>query len=510
MSLCTLSNTLQRTNKRQQRQFVVALLHQQQHRALSSVSSSAAYYADFDDLDEETERTTTTTTRGTTRRVAPFQHASTPARRKKPIYVAATRQHVGKTSVSLALVSGLQKRFEGGVGFMKPVGQRYQQVMCPIHQRRVRVDNDVVCLRQHFCLDHLPLASMSPITIPDQYTRQYLDGEGHTRFDYQKLVQQAHEEIVASMNHSHHHTDSGVVLCEGTGHCAVGSIVNASNARVASWLGADMVLVANGGLGSPFDELELNRALCRQHNVPIAGVIINKVRPDKHEQTEHYFAKALEQHWGDVPLLGCIPDQPFLGCAALADLEKLFDNATLLSGTKHRMRHYNTLQQQSNNNNSNGAGNDDKIQLVAASVEVFVRYLQECSGQQETLYITHSSRQEIVRAFLYHPNVSRSALVVCDGTELDASLRSEIVEYNASRDDDAPPILLVPHHSTTQVMEQIQRFTPKLNTDDTTRIASTVQHYEPYINFDLLLERTNNHHHHQYNKQQQQQQQEMA
>lgn len=34
------------------------------------------------------------------------------------------------------------------------------------------------------------------------------------------------------------------------GHCAVGSIVGASNAKVASLIGADMVLIANGGLVS--------------------------------------------------------------------------------------------------------------------------------------------------------------------------------------------------------------------------------------------------------------------
>jgi hypothetical protein len=38
---------------------------------------------------------------------------------QRPIFVAATRQHVGKTSVSLALMSGLKKRF-GKVGFIKP------------------------------------------------------------------------------------------------------------------------------------------------------------------------------------------------------------------------------------------------------------------------------------------------------------------------------------------------------------------------------------------------------
>jgi hypothetical protein len=42
---------------------------------------------------------------------------------------------------------------------------------------------------------------------------------------------------------------SDVVLCEGTGHCAVGSIVNINNAKVASMLGGSMLLIANGGLG---------------------------------------------------------------------------------------------------------------------------------------------------------------------------------------------------------------------------------------------------------------------
>lgn len=99
-----------------------------------------------------------------------------------------------------------------------------------------------------------------------------------------------------------------------------------------------MVLIANGGLGSAFDELELNRILCHHYNVRVAGVIINKVMPDKLEQTKEYLGKALMQSWG-VPLLGCIPDRPFLGCPALSDFESLFDTR-LISGGDHRFRHY--------------------------------------------------------------------------------------------------------------------------------------------------------------------------
>ena len=45
----------------------------------------------------------------------------------KALFVAATRQHVGKTTVSLALINGLKKRFDH-VGFIKPVGQQHEIV----------------------------------------------------------------------------------------------------------------------------------------------------------------------------------------------------------------------------------------------------------------------------------------------------------------------------------------------------------------------------------------------
>ena len=45
------------------------------------------------------------------------------------------------------------------------------------------------------------------------------------------------------------------VVVEGTGHCGVGSVLGWNNARVAATLGVDVVLVANGGIGSTFDDL---------------------------------------------------------------------------------------------------------------------------------------------------------------------------------------------------------------------------------------------------------------
>ena len=211
---------------------------------------------------------------------------------QRPIFVAATRQHVGKTTVSLALMSGLKKRFDK-VGFLKPVGQQHVTVFSNNQNASIRVDKDVCLVREHFRLDHIDYEHMSPVIIPQGYTKQYVDGE----ISYDKQLQ----DVEGAMQHV---TDaSDVVMCEGTGHCAVGSIVNVNNAKIASVIGADMILIANGGLGSAFDELELNRILCQHYNVRIAGVIINKVRSDKYEQTKHYLSKAMKKAWG-IPLLG--------------------------------------------------------------------------------------------------------------------------------------------------------------------------------------------------------------
>lgn len=381
----------------------------------------------------------------------------TPGKRR-PIYVAATRQHVGKTSVSLALMSGLQKRFDR-CGFLKPVGQ----VSIPVTDRyggTILVDKDALLIKQHFRLDHLDFQDTSPVLIPPGYTKDFVDGK-ITSLQQRERVTEAYQRVEGV---------SDVVLCEGTGHCAVGSIINAGNAEVASWLGARMVLVANGGLGAAFDELELNRVLCEKFNVDIAGVIINKVKVDKYEQTKEYLEKAISR-W-NIPLLGCIPDRPFLGCPALADLERLFPGASFVSGREHRLRHYRA----------------SDLNLVATSLNVFLRNLRK--NPSRTLYVCHASRNDILLGFLMESQQRKGqdwqAGLVVTGCE-EYPISTQVLEIVTSMPD-APPVLMAPQ-VTRDVMERMYAYTPKLNMEDGHRVESTVAHYEPYINFDLLLER---------------------
>jgi dethiobiotin synthetase len=204
---------------------------------------------------------------------------TTSRRHQRPIYVAATRQHVGKTSVSLALVSHFTKRFGiANVGYMKAVGQQCLRVWeepppssssFKEEGHYVVIDRDVKLIRDHFQMHHLQYADMSPILIPQGYTKSYLDGQ----IDHEQQIadiRRAYLNIVKATNRKKSKPDSGasstdedlsITICEGTGHAGVGSIVGTGNARVAEELGADVVLVANGGLGRAFDELQLNRAL---------------------------------------------------------------------------------------------------------------------------------------------------------------------------------------------------------------------------------------------------------
>lgn len=155
--------------------------------------------------------------------------------KQRPIFVAATKQHVGKTTTCLAVLSGLQKRFEN-VGFLKPVGQQHVKIHLDSDDENsgsIRVDKDVVLIKEHFNLDHIDYRYMSPVIIPKGYTRRYVDGEISTS-DQQSEVEKAAVQISSC---------SDVTLIEGTGHCAVGSIVGLNNAKVASLLGADMVLM---------------------------------------------------------------------------------------------------------------------------------------------------------------------------------------------------------------------------------------------------------------------------
>lgn len=208
----------------------------------------------------------------------------------RQIYLAATGQNRGKTTAALGLLNGFIAR---GLrtGFLKPVGQR------TVIDDGQPADEDAVLMRETFHLPE-PYARMSPVHIPRGFTRSFINGE--VVEDLPTRILAAHRSYLAH----------DVLLIEGTGHAGVGSVIDLSNAVVARMLNAPAIIISEGGIGRPIDEIVLNAALFAAHGVPVAGAIVNKVEQDARPALTRTIERGLARH--GIPLLGTLPRQPIL------------------------------------------------------------------------------------------------------------------------------------------------------------------------------------------------------
>ena len=75
-------------------------------------------------------------------------------------------------------------------------------------------------------------------------------------------------------------------------------------------LGAKVIIVSQGGIGKPIDEVALNQALFQKEGVEIIGVIINKVLEDKIPEITRFVRSGLKRK--GLELLGVLPHEPLL------------------------------------------------------------------------------------------------------------------------------------------------------------------------------------------------------
>ncbi|MFH1245348.1 MAG: DRTGG domain-containing protein [Candidatus Omnitrophota bacterium] len=123
--------------------------------------------------------------------------------------------------------------------------------------------------------------------------------------------------------------DRDLVIIEGTGHAGVGSVFDLSNATVARMLDSKVIIVSSGGIGRPIDEIALNQALFEKEKVEIAGVIINKVRPEKYDKINRLVRLGLGKK--GLKVLGVIPYQEILSEPTVRQIREELD-FRLLSG----------------------------------------------------------------------------------------------------------------------------------------------------------------------------------
>lgn len=227
------------------------------------------------------------------------------------IYVAATSQHVGKTTSTLGIVAAIRNQGYN-VGYCKPLGQEF------VDLGELKVDKDALLFSKTMNFE-LSAELHSPVILGRGVTTSFLQNpEG---YNFQDCVQYASDELQKMHD---------VVVYEGTGHPGVGSVIDLSNADVAKMLNSSVIMIVEGGIGNTIDKLNANLSLFREKNVPIAGVIVNKVYSEKSDIVRELVGGKLKK-WG-IPLLGVLPYDKTLANPIMEGIRMAVSGVVIMNG----------------------------------------------------------------------------------------------------------------------------------------------------------------------------------
>ncbi len=361
-------------------------------------------------------------------------------KRTKRVFIAATRQNVGKTTVSLGLIANLKGRFKK-IGFIKPVGQRY------IEDQGYKIDEDSVLMDRIFKFK-FPLHDMSPVAVERGYTEKFLDGRSAPNTD--TMIKEAFNHVAEGKD---------LVIIEGTGHAGVGSVFDLSNAAVAKMLSSKVILVSPGGIGNPIDEVMLNKALFDKMGVSLAGVIVNKVRPDKYDKVNKYVRMGFKRQ--EIPVLGVIPYMEVLDRPTMHDFREELD-MHVLCGEKYLDRQM------------------KKVLVGAMEVREASQYIED-----GCLVITPGNRKDLINLLVrvhtgrVKPSKRISGLILSGGLTPKRRL------YNALRKTDIPT--LMSRFDTYEVASRIHSLTVKIKSRDENKVKLAIEMIKRHVNMGMVL-----------------------
>lgn len=356
------------------------------------------------------------------------------------IFVAASGQNCGKTTISLSLLHLAQKKYKR-VGFMKPISPK------PATLRGLTVDKDAALMCQVFGLGR-DLRHMSPVVIEGDSTRQFIDG----LLDPLALEQRILDAYAALEKHC------DFIIIEGAGHPGVGSVVGLSNAHVAQLLNAPVLMVTGGGVGNVIDSVHLDRALFEREGVEIRTVLVNKLIPEKRDSTLDYLTRAFSRE--SFRLVAGFNYQPILADPTLRRVANILDLE--LQGNKReskRIIHF--------------------LQIGAPSTQRVTELLRE-----DTLLIVTSSRDEllITLANMYQIPEYRGKIVglLIPGVAKISEIAQQILDRSNI------PYMRTTNHTTGKLYRAISEDVYKLTAEDTEKIDMIRSLAETRFNFATL------------------------
>ncbi len=338
------------------------------------------------------------------------------------VFIAATRQNDGKTTIALGLLAALQKLYPR-IGYIKPVGQRFVEI------DEQPIDEDTVLMDRVFRLN-CPLVDMSPIAVEPDFTRKYLQSAHYDALV--KKIEKAFDRVA---------WEKDFVLCEGSGHAGVGSVFDLSNARVAEILGAKVIIVTRGGIGKPIDEVALNQALFEKEGVQIIGVILNKVMLEKVDYVAEFARRGLKRR--GLELLGVVPIQPLL---PLPTMDSICDE----------------VRGELLNRSSQMLNRVDEVVVGAMGVQNAVRFFQ-----RGVLILTPGDREDIIlaasAALASQPDAALAGMVLTGGLRPGPAVLKVIGEL--------PFPVVLARDDIYQVASRVHDLTVKTRPNDTEKIS---------------------------------------
>jgi len=360
----------------------------------------------------------------------------------KNIYVAATSQHVGKTTSTLGLVSAfLQKDIN--VGYCKPVGQKFL-----IDKY---VDKDTLLFADLIKFEIDPLLH-SPVVLPSQKVRELILAPSEN--DFRNRVLSA----AAQLNERHELT-----IFEGTGHPGVGSVAELSNARVAKLIDAGVIMIVEGGVGSTIDMLHMCTSLFREEQVPLIGVIINKVLVDKMEKVHNYVGAWLKRK--KIPLLGILPYDEQLAFPLMSTIADTLKASVEVND--HKL-------------------DSSRVENMLAGSLVDLKELK--SSQNLLLIASHRTISRAIKrveSFMGIQNIAQcplSGIIVTGEGDIDENTLAYINTHELP--------LLRTHHDTFGAVLKISRIEVKINRHTPWKIARAIELIKANVDLEYVLNHT--------------------
>ncbi|MDY0384280.1 AAA family ATPase [Trichlorobacter sp.] len=357
----------------------------------------------------------------------------------RKIFIGATGQHCGKTTISLSLMHLARRKYQR-VGFMKPIGPKCIQF------RGLTMDKDAAMIASVYGMEqdaHL----MSPMTLVSDTTRRFLDGAVPSDAPRRAIL-----EACAELEKRY-----DFLIIEGAGHGGVGSVVGVNNAQVAAMLQAPVLMVTGGGIGNVIDSVALNLPLYEREQARVRVIMSNKLVPEKREASLSYLTKAFQRN-------GLLVTSAFDYSRTLADptLQHVSDllGLPLHGDLADRSRICHT------------------IQLGAASSQKVIDSLED-----STLLIVTSSRDELIvtASSLHHIPEFRArlaGLIVAGHAPMSNITERILVDSNI-------PYMRIAE-TTSEVYYRLREHVSKIGPDDTEKIELINATAEKYINFDAI------------------------